>query len=153
MSRSVFICLDDASFYEGNRSFPVFNSGRSNPITTREAVMVLKFDIKSISTCDKTPIYIKNNVPFTANAKKLLHWKDIRTDMVSGFIGSGTKTLYFDDEPVSSSSSFHSLMVKRSIYNRKVYHDFHKIIIFIWNQDLDEPLSNFYMQYYFNTIQ
>ena len=153
MSRSIFICLDDVSFYEANRSFPVFDSGRSNPITTREAVMILKSDNESSSTCDKTPICIKNNVPFIANTKKLSLRKGIRTDMVRGFIGSGTKTLYFDDEPVSSSSSFHSLMVKRSIYNYKVYHDFHKIIIFIWNQDLDEPLSDFYVQNYFNTIQ
>ena len=153
MSRSIFICLDDVSFYGGNSSFPVFDSGRSNPITTKEAVIILKSDIKSSSICNKTPAYIKNNVSFIVNAEKLSHWKDIRTDMISRFIGSGTKTLYFDecnDELVSSSCSFHSLMPKRIIYNHKVYHDFHKIIICIWDQDLNEPLSNFYVQYYFD---
>ena len=156
MSRSILICLDDVSFYGGNSSFPVFDSGRSNPITTKEAIIILKSDIKSSSICNKTPVYIKNNVSFIVNAEALSHWKDIRTDMISGFIESETKTLYFDecnDELVSSSCSFHSLMSKRLIYNHKVYHDFHKIIICIWNQDLNEPLSNFYVQYYFdNTI-
>ena len=153
MSRSILICLDDVSFYGGNSSFPVFDCGRSNPITTKEAVIILKSDIKSSSICNKTPVYIKNNVSFIVNAEALSHWKDIRTDMISGFIESETKTLYFDecnDELVSSSCSFHSLMSKRFIYNHKVYHDFHKIIICIWNQDLNEPLSNFYVQYYFD---
>ena len=153
MSRSILICLDDVSFYGGNSSFPVFDSGRSNPITTKEAIIILKSDIKSSSICNKTPVYIKNNVSFIVNAEALSHWKDIRTDMISGFIESETKTLYFDecnDELVSSSCSFHSLMSKRFIYNHKVYHDFHKIIICIWNQDLNEPLSNFYVQYYFD---
>ena len=115
--------------------------------------MILKSDIKSSSICNKTPVYIKNNVSFIANAEKLLHWKDIRTDMIGEFIGSGTKTLYFDesnDELVSSSSSFHSLLAKRFIYNCKVYHNFHKIRICIWNQGLNEPLSNFSVQYYFD---
>ena len=79
--------------------------------------------------------------------------KILEQTMISGFIGSETKTLYFDecnDELVSSSYSFHSLMAKRFIYNHKVYHDFHKIIICILNQDLNEPLSNFFVQYYFD---
>ena len=71
--------------------------------------MILKFDIKSSSVCNKAPVYIKNNVSFIVNAERLSHWKDIRTDMISGFIESGTKTFYFDecnDELISSSSSF-----------------------------------------------
>ena len=77
---------------------------------------------------------------------------NIRTDMISGFIGSGIKTFYFDecnDDLVSSSSSSHSLIAKQFIYNRKLYHDFHEMIICIWNKDLDKLLSNFYVQYYF----
>ena len=106
MSRSIFICLDDVPFYGGNSSFPVFDCGHSNPITTKEAEIILKSELF---------ILIKSN-----------------------------------DELVSSSSSFHSLMAKRFIYNHKVHHDFHKIIICIWNQDLNQPLSNFYVQYYFD---
>ena len=41
-------------------------------------------------------------------------------------------------------------MAKRFIYNDKLYHDSHKIRIWIWNQDLDEQLSNFYAKYYFD---
>ena len=112
MSRSIFICLDDVSFYGGNSSFPVFDCGRSNPITTKEAVIILKSDIKSSSICNKTPVYIKNNVSFIFNAEKLSHWKDIRTDMISGFIASGTKTLYFDEciEMNSSLVYVHSIL-------------------------------------------
>ena len=63
------------------------------------------------------------------------------------------KNIYFDecnDELVTTSSPSLSLMTKWFIYNHKLYHDFHKIMICIWNQDLDELLSNFYVQYYFD---
>ena len=82
--------------------------------------MMLKSDIKSSSIYNKTPVSIKNSVSFIVNAEKPSHWKDIRTNMIGGFTGSGTKTLYFaecNDELVSSSSSFHSLMPKQFIYN------------------------------------
>ena len=90
MSRSIFICLDDVSFYGGNSSFPVFDSGRSNPITTKEAVIILKSEIKSSSICNKTPFYIKNNVSFIVNAEKLSHWKDIRIGMMDNIVFSIT---------------------------------------------------------------
>ena len=153
MSRSIFICLDDVSFYGGNSSFPVFDSDRSNPITTKEAVIILKSDIKSSSIVTKRLFISRTMYHSLSMQKSSRTGKILEQTMISGFIGSETKTLYFDecnDELVSSSYSFHSLMAKRFIYNHKVYHDFHKIIICIWNQDLNEPLSNFYVQYCFD---
>ena len=81
-----------SSFYGRNSPVSVFDSGRSNPIATKEAVMILKSDIKFSSIYNKTSVYIKNNVSFIVNTEKLSHKKDIKTDMISGFIGSGTKT-------------------------------------------------------------
>ena len=53
--------------------------------------MIIRYDIKSSSICTKTSVYIKNNVSFIVNTEKLSHMEDIKTDMIRGFIGSGTK--------------------------------------------------------------
>ena len=87
-SGSIFIYLDHVSLYGRHNSFSVFDSGHSNPRTTKVAT-ILKSNIKSNSICNETLVYIKNNVSFIVNAKKLSHWKNIRTD-TSEFVRSGS---------------------------------------------------------------
>ena len=103
-------------------------------------------------------MYVSKNVEFVVNTSKLVHWKDVKTDMVGVFFRSGTKSRYFnvqddkvykDDKVYNASLEEHNLFVKRFTYVHKKYSDFHKVMIIAWKKETDLPCSLVYVQYYF----
>ena len=65
-----------------------------------------------------TLTYVSQNVEFIVNTSKLMHWKNLRTDMHVGLVRSGAKTFYLghiDGKLVNADSFFYMYEVQSFI--------------------------------------
>lgn len=99
-------------------------------------------------------MYVKHNVEFIVDTSCFNDWRDIRTDMNSGMVRSGTKSFMyqiFEGKATSSKDSKYSThLVKRFVYGHKKECDFHKVIITVKDLKTDKLLPLLYVQYYFD---
>ena len=103
--------------------------------------------------CKSTPTYVNKNLEFIVDTSHLLHWKDVRSDMISGLVRSGTKTIFLagDGDNLEQVKGLnYDYRCIRYTYNHNDSPDFHKIIVAVYVRNSTAPLPHFYVQYYFD---
>ena len=79
--------------YQYDLNLAIFRSGAGKPKSTKEiATTILQYP-PSLKVCKSTPRYVDKNLEFVVDTSHLLHWKDVRSDMMSGLVHYGTKTI------------------------------------------------------------
>ena len=85
--------LDDIIYHNDDLNLPIFRSGAGKPKSTKEIATTILQHPPSLKVCKSTPTYVDKNLEFIVDTSHLLHWKDVRSDMISGLVRSGTKTI------------------------------------------------------------
>ena len=96
---------------------------------------------------------VNKNLEFIVDTSHLLHWKDVRSDMISGLVRSGTKTIFFaggGDNLEQVKGLNYDYRCIRYTYNHYDRPDFHKIIVAVYVGNSTTPLPHFYVQCYFD---
>ena len=106
-----------------------------------------------MKVCKSTPTYVDKNLEFIVDTSHLLHWKDVRLDIISGLVRSGTKTILLagdrdDLEQVKATNYDYRCFIYT--YSHDDSPDFHKIIVAVYIGNSITPLPHFYVQYYFD---
>ena len=106
-----------------------------------------------MKVCKTTPTYVEKNLEIIVDTSHLLHWKDVRSDMISRLVRSGIKTILIagagdDFEQIKGAN--HNYRCIRYTYNHDDSPDFHKIIVAVYVGNSITPLPHFYVQYYFD---
>ena len=82
-----------------------------------------------------TPTCVDKNLEFIVGTSHLLHWKDVRSDMISGLVRSGTKTILLagdgDDLEQVKGTNYNYRYIRYTC-NHDDSHDFHKIIAAVY---------------------
>ena len=86
--------LDDIIHHNDDLNLPIFRSGAGKPKSTKEIATTILQHPPSLKVCKSTPTYVDKNLEFIVDTSHLLHWKDVRTDMISGLVRCGTKLSY-----------------------------------------------------------
>ena len=84
--------LDDIKYDNDDLNLPIFRSGAGKLKSTKEIATTILQHLPSLKVCKSTPTYVDKNLEFIVDTSHLLHWKDVRSDMISGLVRSGTKT-------------------------------------------------------------
>lgn len=69
------------SVYKDDRDLPIFESGRKDRYTVREAVEILLCQTEKGVKCNKTPLKVRKNLSFLIDVGKLKCWQDVKSDM------------------------------------------------------------------------
>ena len=83
--------------YSHDCYLPIFAKGKSEATKTSIAVRTLLKDHDSSRICSDVPLYVEKNVEFIVDTNRLLHWKDLHSDL-SGFVRTKTKKYYYDSK-------------------------------------------------------
>lgn len=67
--------------YHNDKDIPIFESGRKEWYTVREAVRILLSEHQQEVKCSKTPLKARQNLSFLINVAKLKNWQDVKSDM------------------------------------------------------------------------
>ena len=145
--------LDDIIYHNDDLNLSIFSSGAGKPKSTKEIATTILQHPPSLKVCKSTPTYVDKNLEFIVDTSHLLHWKDVRSDMISGLVRSGTKTILLaadgdDLEQVKGTNYDYSCI--RYTYNQDDIPNFHKIIVAVYVGNSITPLPHFYVQYYFD---
>ena len=85
--------LDDIIYHSHDLNLPIFRSGAGKPKSTKEIATTILQHPPSLKVCKSTPTYVDKTLEFIVGTSLLLHWNDVRSDMISGLVRSGTKTI------------------------------------------------------------
>ena len=85
--------LDDIIYHNDDLNLLIFRSGAGNQKSTKEIATTIFQHPPSLKVCKSAPTYVDKNLEFIIDTSHLLHWKDVRSDMISGLVRSGTKTV------------------------------------------------------------
>ena len=83
--------LDDIIHHNDDLNLPIFRSGAGKPKSTKEIATTILQHPPSLKVCKSAPTYVDKNLEFIVDTSHLLHWKDVRSDMISVLDRSGTK--------------------------------------------------------------
>ena len=67
--------------YKNDKDVPIFECGRKERYTVREAVRILLSEHEQGIKCSKTPLKTRQNLSFLINVAKLKCWQDVKSDM------------------------------------------------------------------------
>ena len=138
--------------YSNDCSLPIFAKGKSEATKTSIAVRTLLKGHDSSRICSDVPLYVDKNVEFIVDTNRLLHWKDLHSDL-SGFVRTKTKKFYYDSKSQDldiNRSKNHDLTVTRYIYVHSDHKDFHKVVVSVSPKNDKQPMNLVYLQYYFD---
>ena len=140
-------------YHNDDLSLPIFRSGAGKPKSTKEIPTTILQHPPSLKVCKSTPTYVNKNLEFIVDTSHLLHWKDVRSDTISGLVRSGTKTIFLagdGDNLEQVKGVNYDYRCIRYTYNYNDSPDFHKIIVAVCVGNSTTPLPHFYVQYYFD---
>ena len=67
--------------YHNDKDLPIFEFGRKEWYTAREAAHILLREHQQGMKCSKTPLIARQNLSFLINVAKLKIWEDVKSDM------------------------------------------------------------------------
>ena len=109
------------SLYDNDKDVPIFECGRKERYTVREAVCILLSEHQQEMKCSKTELKARQNLSFLINVAKLKNWQDIKSDMNGIFCDTlriGTWTV-----EVTEDNDVHILEKKKiDLVSKKAYH-------------------------------
>ena len=127
--------LDDITYHNDDLNLPIFRSGTGKPKSTKEIATPILQHPPSLKVCKSTPTYVDKNLEFIVDTSHFLHWKDVGSDMISGLVCSGTKTILLagegDDLEQVKCTNYNYRCI-RYTYNDDDSPDFHKIIVTVY---------------------
>ena len=85
--------LYDIIYHNDDLNLPIFRSGARKPNSTKDIATTILQHLPSWKVCKCTPTYVDKNLEFIIDTSHLLHWKDVGSDMISGLVRCGTKTI------------------------------------------------------------
>ena len=127
--------LDDIIYHNDDLNLPIFRSGAGKPKSTKEIATTILQHPPSLKVCKSAPTYVDKNLEFIVDTSHLLHWKDVRSDMISGLVRSGTKTILLaadGDDLEQVKGTNYDYRCIRYTYNHDDSPDFHKIIVAVY---------------------
>lgn len=65
--------------YNNDKDLPIFESGKKQRYTVKEAVQILLSENQN--KCQKTPLKVRKNLSFLVDVTKLKCWEDVKSDM------------------------------------------------------------------------
>ena len=65
--------------YGDDKDLPIFEAGKKERYTIKEAVKILLR--KNEKKCNKTPLQVRRNMSFLVDVNKLKSWQDVKSDM------------------------------------------------------------------------
>ena len=145
--------LYDIIYHNDDLNLPVFRFGAGKPKSTKEIATTILRHPLSLKVCKSTPTYVDKNLGLIVDTSHLLHWKNVRLDMISGLVLSGNKTILLagdgDDLEQVKGTNYNRRCI-RYTYNHDDSPDFHKTIAAVYVGSLTAPLPHFYVQHYFD---
>ena len=109
------------SVYKDDRDLPIFESGRKDRYTVREAVEILLCQTEKGVKCNKTPLKVRKNLSFLIDVGKLKCWQDVKSDMNGVF--SHTLRICTWTVEVDQENKMHSLEKKKiALTAQNMYH-------------------------------
>ena len=107
--------------YKNDRDLPIFESGRKDRYTVREAVEILRCETEKGVKCNKAPLKVRKNLSFLIDAGKLKCWQDVKSDMNGVF--SHTLRICTWTVEVDQQNKMHSLEKKKiALTAQNMYH-------------------------------
>ena len=85
----------------------------------------------SLKVCKFSPTYVDKSLELTVDTSHLLHWKDVRSDMIYGLVRSDTKTILLagdGDDLEQVKGTNYDYRCIRYAYNHNDSPDFHKLL-------------------------
>lgn len=106
--------------YNNDPALPIFQSGKRERYTVREAARILMQNDET-KKCTKTPLKVRRSMSFLIDVKSFKHWEDVKSDMNGSYsrslrIGTWTleidgnrnvEVLYKKEVPLQQNSQFH----------------------------------------------
>ena len=69
------------SLYDNDKDVPIFECGRQQRCTVREAMRILPSEHQQEMKCSKTPLKARQNLSFLINVAKVKNWQEVKNDM------------------------------------------------------------------------
>ena len=86
-------------YLNDKKEIPIFESGRKERYTTKQAVDILFRQASLVDMCSAQPLGVRQNMSFLINISKLSNWKDIKADrngVYDGVLRCGVWTVSCD---------------------------------------------------------
>ena len=87
------------TYLNDKKEIPIFESGRKERYTTKQAVDILFRQASLVDMCSAQPLGVRQNMSFLSNTSKLSNWKDIKVDrngVYDGVLRCGVWTVSCD---------------------------------------------------------
>ena len=99
----------------------IFEWGRKERYTVREAVEILLCEIEKGVTCNKTPLKVRKTLSFLIDVGKLKCWQDVKSDINGVF--PHTPRICTGTVEVDQENKMHSLEKKKiALTAQNIYH-------------------------------
>ena len=148
------ITYDHTDYYNDILDLPVLLR-KSTGVSTMEAVDYILSQSSTSKVCKSVPYNISKNVGFLVSTSSVGHWKNIHSDGMGSWKGTGVKTKYihasggrmwFISEDMFGFSQ--TYMIKRYQFTNRSDPELHKIVIRATNSKGDHE-DKVFVQYYF----
>ena len=140
--------------YENDPNLPV-HQRLQHRIKTYDAVGVLLSDLDETMIAKTVPLGIAQNVSFVVSSDAVGHWKNFLCDGMGSWKQTGKHSfcVHVTDDgciKLSENSEDSKLTAMRSIYVNKSSPDLHRVLIQLVDNEHNNYLDYFYVQYYFD---